>query len=124
MLSYFVLLHDFNTNKVKKHDIMPYLIDSFNECKEANCWWYKPDSNKAPESKEDFMDFVIRVCMHRYWSRCEYEWLMIDWPPGKTDTLEDCKKIIDSSIKIDAWDQIEPNIQVVVATFMANIKEL
>lgn len=124
MVSYFVLLHDFNTNKVEKHDIMPYLIDTYNECKNSKWWCCCEDEFKAPETKEEFICFVKQTCRYRYWSRCQYEFQIIPWPPGKTETLQDCKKIINQAIKIDAWDQIEPNLEILTAVFMANIKEI
>lgn len=124
MKSYFVLLRDFNSNKTVKHDIMPYILQTYKECEEKKFWWMFDDPKIAPIAEEDFKYFVERVCKHMYWSRCEYEWLMISWPPGKMDTLEQCQKIINSSTKIDAWEQIALNLELVTTTFMTNIKEI
>ena len=121
MKSYFVLLRDFNSNKTVKHDIMPYILQTYKECEKKKFWWMFDDPKIAPIAKEDFKYFVERVCKHMYWSRCEYEWLMISWPPGKMDTLEQCQKIINSSTKIDAWDQIEMNLDIVTNVFIENI---
>ena len=49
---------------------------------------------------------------------------MLGWPPGKTDTLEDCRKLIDSSIKIDAYDQIEMNLNIIADIFKENVELL
>lgn len=124
MKSYFVLLHDFNSNKTVKHDIMPYILQTYKECKERKFWWMFNNLEITPITKEDFKYFVERVCNYKYWARCEYEWLMIGWPPGKMDTFEQCKKIINSSIKIDAWDQIEMNLDIVTDIFIQNIKSV
>lgn len=120
MISFFVLLHDFNTNRPEKYDIMPYLMQTYKECKEKDHWW-PMDSMKVPETLADFRMFVHHACRNRFWARCEYEWLMIGWPYGKTDTKEDCLKIIHSSHKIDAFDQIEMNLVVITQVFMANL---
>lgn len=125
MKSYFVLLRDFNSNKTVKHDIMPYILQTYKECEEKKFWWMFDDPKIAPiAKKKDFKHFVERVCKHMYWSRCEYEWLMISWPPGKMDTLEQCQKIINSSTKIDAWEQIEMNLDIITDVFIENIKSV
>lgn len=124
MKSYFVLLHDFNRNEAIKHDIMPNILLAYKGCKKKQFWWMFDKPEIAPVTKEDFKHFVERVCKYIYWARCEYEWLMIDWPPGKMDTLEQCQKIINSSIKIDAWKQIEMNLDVVTDIFVQNIKSV
>lgn len=124
MKSYFVLLHDFNCNKVVEHDIMPYILHIYKECEKKKFWWMFDKPEIAPIAKEDLKYFVETVCKHKYWARCEYEWLMIAWPPGKMDTIEQCQKILNSSIKIDAWKQIEMNLDVVTDIFVQNIKSV
>lgn len=104
------------------YDIMPYLIQTYDECKKSSFWWMFHNTSKRPETTEDYKLFVKEVCKYRFWARCEYEWLMIDWPPGKTETLEDCHKIINSANKIDAWNQIKANLDVVTDVFIQNIK--
>ena len=122
MVAYYILLHDFNTNKVRKHDIMQYLIQTYKDCKEKRFWWTQENPSKEPISKTDYIYFVKYALANRYCSRCEYEWLMIGWPPGKTETLEDCQNIINNSIKIDAFDdQIEPNLEIITDIFIYNL---
>lgn len=111
MKPFYILLHDFNTNKVMKHDIMPYLCNTYKECAEKGHWGSMSNSSIAPTSHSDLVHFVTKVCMYRYWARCEYEWLMVSWPAG---TLED-------AIKIDAWEQIKMNLDIVVEIFKQNI---
>lgn len=122
MKPFYIMLHDCNNNEAKKHDIMPYLIDTYNACKKSNLWWPSfEDTSKAPHTVEDFKRFVTAACKQQYWSRCQYEWLMLGWPPGKTDTLEDCQKTLDSAIKIDGWQQIKINLDTITTIFMQNI---
>lgn len=124
MKEFNILLHNFNTNRVEKHNIMPYLVDTYKECKAANFWWPLDNTTVMPTHKNELVDFVKRVCKYKYWSRCQYEWLMLGWPYGKLDTLEDCHKILDSSIKIDAWEQIEMNLDAVSDIFIENVSAM
>lgn len=118
MINYHILLNDFNTGKPYKYDIMSYLVDTYTKCKKENHWW---PVGKIPESYEEFKLFVKRVCMHQFWSRCQYEFLMLRWPPGSTETLEQCQKILDSAEKIDGYKQIEMNLDVVTTIFLKNL---
>ncbi len=122
MKKFNVLLFNFNRKEEVKLDIMPYLLDTYHECQANGFWWPLEDPDSEPKAYSDYVSFVKHVCMHRYWSRCEYEWLMIGWPPGNTDTLEGCQKILDESRKIDAWKQIEMNFELVVDIFIENLK--
>lgn len=124
MKDFYVMLHNYSKNEVEKYNIMPYLISVYEDCKDKEYWWMFDDTNKGPCTKEEFTAFVKRVCKYQFWARCEYEWLMIGWPPGKTDTLEDCQKIINSSIKVDAYTQIEMNLDVIADIFRENVEKL
>lgn len=121
MKQFNILLHDFNHNQVEIHDIMPYLMQTYMECKKDGHWWPCPDPTKAPNTYEECKEFVNRVCMHMYWSRCQYEWLMLRWPPGKTETLEQCQEYLDSAIKIDGYEQIKMNLDTVTSIFIENV---
>lgn len=122
MKEFFILLHDFNRNTIDKHDIMHYLVHTYNDCKRDGNWWPCVDSFKSPETFEEFKIFVKCASMHMYWARCQYEWLMLHWPPGNTDTLEDCQKYLDTAIKVDAYEQVKMNLDVITSIFMENVK--
>lgn len=124
MKSFKVLLHNFNTNSPEAYDIMPYLIRTWQKCEETDNWWPAKDYQTKPSTREDFIEFVKSACRNQYWSRCEYEFLMLGWPYGKTDTLEDCYKVIKSTTKIDAYAQIEMNLEVITDVFIENVKSL
>ncbi len=119
MKSYNILLHDFNHQKVTKHDIMPYLVDTYSQCMNERHWWPLEDPSKPPVSETDIIHFVTNACKHKYWARCQYEWLMVGWPPGS-----DSEKAINQAIKVDAWEQIEVNLARVVEIFQYNIMSL
>lgn len=123
MKSFYVLLCDFNTKQPEKYDIMLYLLNTYKKCLERNHWWPMDNPNIKPESTEDFKHFVDRACRYQYWARCEYEWLMLAWPYGATDTIENCKKVINSSVKLDAYEQIKMNLDIITSVFMDNLTE-
>ena len=51
------------------------------------------------DNKDNFLDRVRRSLMYYYWSKCEWEIILSDWPPSK--------KFNDK--KISVYDQIMPN---------------
>lgn len=124
MKKYNILIHNFNTNKVESYDIMPYLVDTYKLCKKKKFWWMFPDTKSEPETKEQIHKFVDVTCKSRYWAKCEYEFLVMGWPPGRMETLKDCQKIINNSIKIDGYRQLEMNMDIIVDVFLENIKLL
>lgn len=94
MQSFNVINYDINRRKFKAYDIMPYLI----EC-------YKKEKKK-PKTFEEFKDFIEKQSLYMYWSRCEYEIILVDWP---------CQKVEE---KWDVYDQIMMNIDVITNIVM------
>jgi hypothetical protein len=122
MKEFNVFLYDFNKKQETKLNIMPYLLDTYFECQASGHWWPLDHTDKEPISYNEYSKFVKNTCMYRYWARCEYEWLMLGWPPGNTDTLEGCQKTLNKSRKIDVWQQIQLNFDLVVDLFIENLK--
>ena len=58
---------------------------------------------------EEFKKFVESNSMYMYWSRCEYEVILLDWPNQKTHK------------KIDIHWQIMNNIDLVTNILMENV---
>lgn len=94
MQSFKVINYDINRQKFEAYDIMPYLI----EC-------YKKEKKK-PKTSEEFKDFIEKQSLYMYWSRCEYEIILVDWP---------CQKVEE---KWDVYDQIMMNIDVITDIVM------
>lgn len=117
MTPFNILLHDFNSNKPVTHDIMIYLLDTYHKCVETDNWW--PLEGKVPETDEEYKKFVKNASMYRYWSRCQYEYLMLGWPPKEASSVEE---LLDSAEKIDGYEQIKMNLDVVTKIFLENIK--
>lgn len=118
MISFNILLHDFNFNKAEAYDIMPYLLERFKRCKINNQWY---PLKHIPTTDEEYKEFVDSWCKYQYWSRCQYEFLMLPWPFGCVDTYERCIDLINSSEKIDAYKQIQMNLDVIVGIFKMNV---
>lgn len=94
MQSFKVINYDINRQKFEAYDIMPYLI----EC-------YKKEKKK-PKTFEEFKDFIEKQSLYMYWSRCQYEIILVDWP---------CQKVEE---KWDVYDQIMMNIDVITDIVM------
>ena len=109
---YNVILWDFNLDQIEYYDIMPYLIDCWkDEKKRRHKIWdndhkFSEDDTRMPESFDEFRKFIKGHSLYRYWSRCEYEIVVCGWPKRSNET------------KIDAYEQIVQNIDVVTGLFM------
>lgn len=99
-----VYVHNFNQNKIEEYDIfehgtfVKYLIKDYKEC----------------ETKEQFLDRLKSELRYYFWSRTEWEVLIIPWIGRK----EECSE------KIDVFDQIMMNWHVFSEYVWNNIKSL
>lgn len=93
-----VLNWDINRNQLKTYNVLPYFCKCYEECRKED----------RPVTVDEWKEFVKRRGMHMYWSRCEYEIIISPWPPQKKDV----------SVKIDVWQQIENNLDLIVKLLM------
>lgn len=107
---YKVILWDVNRDKVEYYDIMPYLVECWEEeeTRERKIWCFdyedKTDDTRMPETFEEYKQFVIKWCHYQFWSRCQYEILVNGFPPRMPKvTMEEEYKFK------DGWDDIEPD---------------
>lgn len=100
MKPFYVLNWNFNSRKLVKYDIMPYLIDRYKNKKQSD----------RPETKEEIKQFILDSSKYQWWARCEYEIIISDWPNQQTHK------------KIDIYYQVEMNIDVILDMFIENIK--
>ena len=98
MNTFNVIIEDFNNKKFIPYDIMPYLRKQYKE------------GNKKLKLKSEFEKFIRDESMYQFWGRCEYEIMVEAWP---------CK---DHSEKIDVFDQIMMNIDVIAKLLMEDVK--
>ena len=95
-----VINFDFNSKKFEPYDVMPYLIGCYTRIKRKK---------ECPKTFEDFKKFVESKSLYMYWSRCEYEIILSDWP-GQSIYK-----------KIDVHDQLMMNIDTVTNVLMSNV---
>lgn len=121
-----VLWLNFSTKKVEYYDILPYFRD---------CWKDKRyrDEVKVIKSFDQLKEWIIGKSRYMYWARCEYEFLIANWPFGCKKMYDDlkcflpvynigdwdhdikfCNIITNSMEKIDIYDQIMMNIDIIV----------
>ena len=94
-----VINFEINSSSFEAYNVMPYLIDCYK----------KEKKDKRPITFDEFKKFVESNSMYRYWSRCEYEVILSDWPSQKTNE------------KIDVHWQIMNNIDLVTNILMENV---
>lgn len=98
---FFVLVWDINRNELTSYDVLPYFRREFDELPKT----------KRPKTREEWTEFVKKWGRYMYWSRCEWEIIIVPWPNQ------------DKSIKIDVWHQIENNLDLVVDLLMSEQKK-
>lgn len=94
-LEWNALIHDFNSDSIKKYNIFS---ESFKED------LYKKYRAKKLNTKAELKEEIVKYCKYHFWSRTEYEIAMgglFSKYPEKFD-------------KIDIWFQLEMNIDHIV----------
>lgn len=101
-LEWNVLINDFNSDKIISYNVLDdnYIIDSLK----------KELKKKKILNKEELKEFLRGKLMAKYWSRTEYE-ILISGLFNK-----------DKAYKIDAWKQIEINLDRIVEYINSNLK--
>lgn len=92
-----VIIYDFNSKKMVPYDIIPYLVRCYDK------------SNDKPSTFEELKDFIIKESKYQWWSRCEYEIILSDWPNDKDRE------------KWDVYKQITMNIDIITQIFINTI---
>lgn len=98
---FYVIKYDPNGKKMKRYEIMSYFIEE-----------YKQTKTKKPKTLEECKNFIITKGMYQFWSRCEYEIILSDWPCGCITE------------KWDIYKQIEMNIDLITAIFHNYINKI
>lgn len=112
---FYALYKDFNNGKLEKIDVLSILWDDIftKSGKISKKTFYTIDKitykTLPVTSKEKLKEFIKSKLMSVYWSRCEYEIIGCDWPYKDDGLIESARPV-----KFDVWDQIEPNLDVIV----------
>ena len=109
MQKFNVINFDFNANKFVSYDIIPYFVREYkyqvekhNEYPEDKYW-------NVPKTFNEFKQFIKDKSQYQFWSRCEYEIILVDWPTQKHEE------------KWDVHDQIMMNIDIITEIVMKSI---
>lgn len=97
MREFNVIVEDINSKKFIPYNVIPYL---------EKCYYEEKD---RPSTLDEFKTFIERYSMYQWWSRCEYEIILKDWPSGSTEK------------KIDVHQQVMMNINVVAEILMREV---
>ena len=96
-----VISFNVNSNEFEAYDVMPYFIDCYKEAKKRK---------KQPKTFDEFKGFIQGKSMYMYWSRCQWEIVLVDWPCG------------DIQKKFDVHWQIMNNLDLVTEVLMKNVE--
>ena len=70
MRQFNVMWWDFNKSYPEPYDVLPYFRKEYIDLKKKD----------RPVTKEQWIEFISRKGMHMFWSRCEYEIVVSQWP--------------------------------------------
>ena len=99
MKEFNVIIWDINRGKFLPYDVMPYLRKFYSEAR------------VKPKTLNEFIRFVDSEAKYQWWARCEYEVILSDYPRQEV------------SEKIDVYQQIKINIDVVTMIVMNELKK-
>lgn len=92
----FYVLNDSGTSrKFEAYDVMPYLIREYEDIK---------PKTKRPKTFDEFKEFVRKKSSCMYRARCQYEILLASWPFGSYRMHNEIKEFISTNPNIDAID--------------------
>lgn len=108
---FYALYKNFNTGHVEQFDVLDGLFHTIltekGSISKKNFFVLDKSYKKIPVStKEQLEEFMKSYFMYHYWSKCEWEFIIIDWP--HRDTIEESRPY-----KIDVYEQIKPNLPVI-----------
>lgn len=91
-----VINYDFNKKEFYAYDVIPYLLERYD----------KEDDDKKPKTFDEFKKFIDSWAMYQWWSRCQYEIVLQNWPNGDVDK------------KVDVYWQVKNNIDLITEMVM------
>ena len=105
---FFVMYKNFNNGEIEKHDVFPSLYNriftSAGKLSKKSFYTFDDNFNKMPiTSKEQLKNFIISHFAYHYRCKCEWEFIVCDWPPRDNPREK----------KIDAFQQLMLNIDLI-----------
>jgi len=105
---FFALYKDFPNGEIKPYDVLGVIFDRIFTSKGTistnNFYIFDDKWNRIPvRTKEQLQMFIDDWFKYHFWAKCEWEFVVIDWP--YRDTIKDSHPV-----KIDVYSQLKPNI--------------
>ena len=102
-----VINYNCNAQKFELYDVIPYLVRTYKDLKKSKS---KQKYNPLPVTFDEFKKFIKDESLYQWWSRCEYEIVLVDWPCQKHEE------------KWDVYDQIMMNLDTITEIVMESVK--
>lgn len=111
--SFYAFYKDFNTGAIKPVDVLEYVFDEFLTERGAiikkKFQIYDRNTYKPIPitTKEQLAERIRTILMYRFWSKCEWEMIVVDFP---------YRERVDASrpLKVDVYEQLKPNMELIV----------
>ena len=109
---FYAMHKDFNDGEMKPYNVLSAVFEDILTPNDrlVSKYFYIVDRNYKKvkiRTKEQCAEYVKDKLMYHFWGNASWEFIAIDWPYRKT---------IDESrpVKIDVYEQIEPNLSLIV----------
>ena len=117
--AFYALYKEFNTGYVEPYNVLtPIYYDIFNADDSINTKKfiiYGKHFEKLPvKTWDDLKKFLIYNLKYYFEYKCEWEFIVSDWPSGNDGR----------PYKIDVYQQLEPNIDVITDIVWKEVKDL
>lgn len=109
MKTFNVIVYDFNKEEFIPYNVIPYFVNAFNDRIKRHEEYPDCDYWKLPKTFSEFREFIKSESQYQFWSRCEYEVILVDWPCQKKEE------------KIDVHWQIMMNLNIITQLVIESI---
>lgn len=110
MKTFNVIHYNPNAQKFEPYDVIPYFVNQYEETVKAHNAHPDSDIYQIPVTFDEFKEFIIVKSLCQFWSRCEYEIILVDWPCQKHEE------------KWDIHGQIRMNLDIITDLVMKSIE--
>lgn len=119
---FYALCKDFNSGRVEPYEVLHIVFDNILTQKltlrKGTFYIFDDKFNRIDvKTKEQCGKFIEQMFRYYFWAKCEWEFVCIDWP--YRDTIEQSRPV-----KVDIYDQLEPNIPVITDIVWDYIKDI
>lgn len=119
-IKFFVMVKDFSLGgDIQHYDVMPSLYGTIftSKGKLSKRDFYilddKTYKRKEIKEKKDLKKFINSHFRYHYWGKCEWEFIVQDWPTHFNS----------KDIKVDVYEQLKPNIDLITDIVWEQVKD-